>query len=410
MATAVLNVSTPAPVEGETSMVVMKDGRPAHHLNDHKNSFHNPWESFRKVPMTEMLPTIPKMLFSGPSIPKDIETQLKQQVPTWGLTTPSNLSSPSKDPKKIKSTWLGHACFLLELPAPDGAERGARILFDPVFSHRCSPFSFAGPARYTNPPCKMSDLPPVDIIVISHNHYDHLDTHTLTTLEKSHAPHIFAPLGNDAYFKSIGIPEDRTHIMDWWEARDVKVALPSSSSGGPTVEATFTVSCTPCQHFTGRGILDRFKTLWASWVIEDRPASTSPSAPGVKCYFAGDTGYRTVHSEKEDDDPVALEKLPVCPEFKRIGEKFGGFDLAYIPIGAYKPREFMSPIHCAPKDSVRVFQDIKAKRAIGMHWGTWVLTLEPVMDPPKMLAEECKKLGIPDSAFNVCGLGETVFV
>ncbi|KAG8889892.1 hypothetical protein FRB98_002246 [Tulasnella sp. 332] len=374
MATAVLNVSTPAPVDGETSMIVMKGQRPAHHLNDEKNSFHNPWDSFRLVKPRQMFTLLPSMLFGTPPIPKDIETQLNKQKPTWGLAKPDSPKSISSEPKKIKSTWLGHACFLLELPAPE------------------------------DPPCKMTDLPPIDIIVISHNHYDHLDTATLTTLEKIHAPHIFAPLGNDDYFKHISIPKDRTHIMDWWEARDVTVGLPSAAG---KVEATFTVSCTPCQHFTGRGILDRFKTLWASWVIEDRPAGSSA---GVKCYFAGDTGYRAVRNAEEDDNDALLEKLPVCPEFKRIGEKFGGFDLAYIPIGAYNPREFMSPIHCAPKDSVRLFQDIKAKRAIGMHWGTWILTLEPVMDPPKMLEAECKKAGIPEGAFNVCGLGETVAV
>ncbi|KAG8868850.1 hypothetical protein FRB97_001858, partial [Tulasnella sp. 331] len=380
MATAVLNVSTPTPTAGEASMIVMKGQRPAHHLNDQKNSFHNPWDSFRVLGLRKTLAQFPSLLFGAPPIPKDIETRLKKQTPMWGLTTPGGPRSTSSEPKKIKSTWLGHACFLLELPAPETAER--------------------------DPPCRMNELPPIDIIIISHNHHDHLDTATLTTLEKTHAPHIFAPLGNDAYFQSIGIPTDRTHIMDWWEARDVTVGLPSAAD---KVEAMFTVSCTPCQHLTGRGIFDRCKTLWASWVIEDRPAGASVQAPGVKCYFAGDTGYRAVRNAEEDDDPTLLEKLPVCPEFKRIGEKFEGFDLAFIPIGAYSPRDSMSPTHCAPKDSVRLFQDVKARRAIGMHWGTWVLTLEPVMDPPKVLEVECKKAGIPEGAFNICGLGETVF-
>ncbi|KAG8853241.1 hypothetical protein FRB96_008325 [Tulasnella sp. 330] len=367
-------------------------------------------EVFKNTAYDALLETyqFPSLLFGAPPIPKDIETRLKKQTPMWGLTTPGGPRSTSSEPKKIKSTWLGHACFLLELPAPETAER--------------------------DPPCRMNELPPIDIIIISHNHHDHLDTATLTTLEKTHAPHIFAPLGNDAYFQSIGIPTDRTHIMDWWEARDVTVGLPSAAD---KVEAMFTVSCTPCQHLTGRGIFDRCKTLWASWVIEDRPAGASVQAPGVKCYFAGDTGYRAVRNAEEDDDPTLLEKLPVCPEFKRIGEKFEGFDLAFIPIGyvtyidlfetlstiaadasarivsynsAYSPRDSMSPTHCAPKDSVRLFQDVKARRAIGMHWGTWVLTLEPVMDPPKVLEVECKKAGIPEGAFNICGLGETVFV
>lgn len=179
----------------------------------------------------------------------------------------------------------------------------------------------------------MTDLPPIDVIVISHNHYDHLDTHTVTTLEQAHAPHFFAPLGNDYYFEGLGIPKERTHTLDWWEARDVTLGLPGGLGETTTiVEAKFAVTCTPSQHFTARGLTDRFKTLWASWAIEDQGAHPA-GKEGVKCWFAGDTGYRFVPSNEVDADPVELAKFPVCPEFKRIGDRFGGFDLALIPIG-----------------------------------------------------------------------------
>ncbi|KAG8926455.1 hypothetical protein FRC02_008873 [Tulasnella sp. 418] len=389
--------------------------RPAHHLNDHKNSFHNPWPSFKPQDWLGVVKWIASDGISGrPKVVDDVETQLRRQTPTWGTDV-------ANSEHQIKSTWLGHACFLLELPTPEGSTRGARILFDPVFSHRCSPSQYIGPARYTRPPCAMEDIPPFEIIVISHNHYDHLDTNTIKTLERIHKPHIFAPLGNDAYFKSLNIPEERTHILDWWDTRHVTIALPgiesnASDAAGPSnpensksIATTVAVTSTPCQHFTGRGLLDRFKSLWSSWAIEDygvgyNQTTGQTSTPGVKAWFAGDTGYRAV-LDGEDE-----EKVPTCPEFKKIGERFGGFDLAFIPIGAYLPRHIMSMVHCAPQDSVRLFQDVRAKRAIGMHWGTWILTNEPVLDPPKRLAEECAKVGIAPGAFDVCGLGETVVV
>lgn len=270
-------------------------------------------------------------------------------------------------------------------------------------------------------------------------------------MQRDRKPHIFAPLGNANYFRSIGIPKDNVHILDWWDSNRIEVQIPekgstdSSKENGGSEKISFDLTCTPCQHFTGRGIFDRFKSLWASWVVEEIVPPSSQEK-GVKVFFGGDTGYRAVRDGQNE------EEVPSCPVFEEIGERFGGFDFAMIPIGsvnsslfnhlvqvldaifyffctcrAYLPRSFMSPIHCAPQDSVRLFKDIRAKKALGMHWGyvricvtphhisefysyrTWILTTEEVMEPPKRLKEECVKIGIPDGDFVVCDIGETMF-
>ncbi|KAF8989704.1 beta-lactamase superfamily domain-containing protein [Cyathus striatus] len=304
----------------------------------------------------------------------------------------------------IKSTWLGHACFFIEYPSRIGQSRGVRILYDPVFSDRCSPSQLIGPKRHTPPPCKIEEIPDVDAIVISHNHYDHLDTHTIRTLfNRTRKPHIFAPLGNGSYFESLSIPKGNTHTMDWWESKRIEVSVPSEHSANGATTVAVDITCTPGQHATGRTLFDNFKSLWASWAVEEVPnSSDSSERPPVKTYFAGDTGYRTVLDGQNENE------VPVCPAFKEIGDQFGGFDFAMIPVGAYHPRFFMSPIHCAPQDSVRLFQDIRAKRALGMHWGTWILTSEDPLEPPKRLREECQRAGIEENAFNVCDIGQTL--
>ncbi|KAK7043994.1 Protein-lysine N-methyltransferase efm4 [Paramarasmius palmivorus] len=371
-------------------------GRPDHWVNNKGTHFINPWPSWK--PDSWDVIGFMYDLYANP--PKIIQEQLDEKLPirkpTWGLDSKENSS-------KIKATWLGHACFLVELPAVSPLSRGARILFDPVFSDRCSPSQHMGPKRYTPPPCPADDIPEVDAIVISHNHYDHLDTPTITTLfKRKRIPHIFAPLGNQSYFDSLHIPRDHTHILDWWDSRRVEVEIPPGDVQGPSGKAVFDVTCTPGQHRTGRGIFDHFKSLWAGWVVEE-VREPQDGSNGSKIYFAGDTGYRTVLKGQDEN------KVPVCPAFKQIGERWGSFDLALLPIGAYLPRPMMSRVHCSPQDSVRVFQDIRAKRALAMHWGTWVLTNEPVFEPPKLLAEECKKVGIEDGAFTICDIGQTSF-
>ncbi|KAF9466653.1 N-acyl-phosphatidylethanolamine-hydrolyzing phospholipase D [Collybia nuda] len=370
-----------------------RKGKPDHWVDSDGSAFQNPWPSWRTNGMSDRL-----SVFS-----KDMRRQIPIRQPTWGLS--AQTEEATKD--KIKATWLGHACFLVELPSRwDSVGRGARVLFDPVFSDRCSPSQWIGPKRFTPPPCKIEDMPEIDAVVISHNHYDHLDTHTIRTLsQRTRIPHFFAPLGNGYFFQSMGIPSSHIHIMDWWDTKRVELSA-SSEKHVPKHAVAVDITCTPAQHFTGRSLLDGYKTLWSSWVVEEvRPPAKNPppsDESGVKLFFAGDTGYRTVLDGQDED------KVPVCPAFTEIGAKFGSFDLALIPIGAYMPRQFMSSIHCAPQDSVRIFKDVGARKALGMHWGTWVLTTEDVNEPPRRLAEECEKAGIETGAFGVCEIGETV--
>ncbi|KAF6752440.1 N-acyl-phosphatidylethanolamine-hydrolyzing phospholipase D [Ephemerocybe angulata] len=379
-------------------------GKPEHWQDAAGSSFVNPWPSFR---VTGVLETIGMILNSAMAFPRPkaevVQEKLPIRKPTWGLEA----EHTKQHEASIRTTWLGHACFLVEFPtrSKDPKARGVRVLFDPVFSHRCSPFSWMGPMRYTPPPCNVEDIPDIDAIVISHNHYDHMDTATLKALYKrspERPPQIFAPLGNAAYFQSIGVPEPSIQVMDWWDSKRLSIQGPSTEPSDAGV-LSVDVTCTPCQHFTGRSLTDKFKTLWSSWAVEEvLPASAGTVSP-LKLFFAGDTGYRSVMDNQKEED------VPVCPAFKQIGKVFNGFDVALIPIGAYLPRQFMSPIHCAPQDSVRIYKDIKAKKGLGMHWGTWVLTTEDVFEPPKKLAEEARKIGIPDNDFTVCDIGETHF-
>jgi len=211
----------------------------------------------------------------------------------------------------------------------------------------------------------------------------------------SSAAQIFVGLNNAAYLSgALNTPLPRFHELDWWDERLLRVSLPSNA-GGPAVDTEVRLSCTPSQHVSGRTALDRWHALWAAWVVDDLHSHK-------KLYFAGDTGYRTVRDGEDED------KVPVCPAFSEVGERFGGVDVALLPIGAYSPRAMWSNLHASPADAVRMFKDVRAKKALAMHWGTWVLTSEPVLEPPELLRKECEKAGLEADEFIVPALGETV--
>lgn len=239
-------------------------------------------------------------------------------------------------------------------------------------------------------PCgDVTGLPEIDVVVISHNHYDHLDLPTLRALygqQRDHMPALLMPL-NTARLIDFVVPEKITEL-DWWES--VRVESPQGC-------AEFTA--TPAQHMTARTPFDLACSLWCSWAIK--------SGDGTRVWFSGDTGYSAVES---DDEYSADPERPFCPEFKKVGEKLGPFDLAFLPIGAYAPRKFLSTVHTAPIDAARIFKDIRAKKAFAIHWGTWDLSNEPISEPPRMLAEARDKVGLTQDQIDICALGGSVSV
>jgi N-acyl-phosphatidylethanolamine-hydrolysing phospholipase D len=253
-------------------------------------------------------------------------------------------------------TWIGHSTVLLQL-------NGVNILTDPHFTERASPFFFVGPKRQVALPMSVAQLPHIDLVVISHNHYDHLDRDTVKQLnaQAGGAPHFFVPLGLKAWLHDAGI--DNASELDWWDKR---------------AEHGLVIHLVPVQHWSSRGLTDRNKTLWGGWVIE---------APNFRFFFAGDTGY--------------------SQDFRDIAARFGGFDLAALPIGAYEPRWFMQAQHINPEEAVRIQQDLRARYSVAIHWGTFALSDEPLDEPPKSLARALAAARIPSERFFVMKHGET---
>lgn len=201
----------------------------------------------------------------------------------------------------------------------------------------------------------------------------------------------FVGLGNGAWLKANGF--NHFHELDWWD----EIVLDGLN-----------ISCTPAQHFSSRTLWDRNRTLWCSWSLRLMKGDQS----SFSYFFAGDTGYASVSKTDLESDLIlsSPRDRDYCPAFKEIGDRLGPFNLSCIPIGAYLPRRIMSGIHCAPEDAVCIHQDIRSNLSIGMHWGTFPLTLEPIMDPPARLNRALNQLGVSTSAFRVCDIGETICI
>jgi len=242
-------------------------------------------------------------------------------------------------PNEPTVTWIGHATVLVEMD-------GVRFLTDPMWSKRASPLSFMGPARLVEPGIALKDLPPIDFAMISHNHYDHMDLPTLEALAEIN-PEItyYVPLGNAELLRSRGL--DKVVELDWTD---------SIEHDGVTVH------CLPAQHWSKRSLGDDLEALWSSWAVV---------GPSRRFYFAGDTGY--------------------FDGFAEIGERLGPFDLAALPIGAYTPTELMRLTHMDPEQAVRAGLDLRARRALAVHFGTFDLADEPLDEPPKRFIAEAAR-------------------
>ncbi len=276
----------------------------------------------------------------------------------WPSRYPSPFSDvPPPRVEDLRVALVGHATLLIQVA-------GLNILTDPIWSERASPVRFAGPRRANPPGIAFDALPPIDAVLVTHNHYDHLDVATVGRLWNRDRPRIVAPLGNEAIIRS---HEDEAEVtsLDWGGS----VAL----GGGVAVHLE------PANHWSARGINDRRMALWGAYVL---------TAPGGTIYLAGDTGYGTGDT------------------FRAVRERFGAPRLAALPIGAYEPRWFMEGQHMNPADAVKAFGDLGAERAVGMHWGTFQLTNEAVDQPATDLAAALAETGIAPERFRALRPGE----
>ena len=255
---------------------------------------------------------------------------------------------------EIRVTYVNHATLLVQID-------GMSILTDPVWSYRVSPLSWAGPRRHRDPGIRFEDLPQVDAVVVSHNHYDHMDVRTLGRLHAACRPAVFSGLGNAEFLATKGI--DTATDLDWWE--EVRLT------------ETVTITCVPSRHFSSRGPSDRDRALWCGFVIRGK---------GGSVYFAGDTAYGD--------------------HFAEIGKRAGPIRLALLPIGAFRPEWFMSPVHIGPRDAIRAAHDLRAEVAVPMHYGTFPLGDDGETEAIDRLKEVLASWADPKPRFEVLGFGE----
>jgi L-ascorbate metabolism protein UlaG (beta-lactamase superfamily) len=258
----------------------------------------------------------------------------KERMPAQPLPVAPLAGSIRKpSPAGLRFVWLGHSSVFLEL-------NGKKMLFDPVFSERASFLSWLGPKRFQPAPLRASDLPQLDAVLISHNHYDHMDKSTIIQLAgTSRSFHV--PLGLSPLLESWGIPQSKIHEYAWWDERETNGIM---------------IAATPARHFSGRGLFDRNRTLWCSWAV---------SAGGSRIFFSGDTG--------------------ITARFREIGEKYGPFDVTFVKMAAYN--ENWPDIHLNPEQAVEAHRELRGKTLVPIHWATFDLALHSWHEPIERLVK-----------------------
>jgi N-acyl-phosphatidylethanolamine-hydrolysing phospholipase D len=315
-------------------------GRPSHHVD---GGFRNPSPGFQRPGGWTRARFLAGRLWSSLVAPRRFEAP---RVPGDSVLLAGN-PAPTV-------TWIGHATLLVQL-------EGVTILTDPHWGERASPLSWAGPRRLSAPGLAFEDLPPVHVVVISHDHYDHLDLDTVKRLAGAHDPLFVVPLGFKRWFAEQGIA--RVEELDWWQSHEHR---------------GLRLVCLPAQHFTQRTPWDGNRRLWASWAV---------IGASKRLYFSGDTGY--------------------FDGFRHAGEQLGPFDLAALAIGAYLPPEIMRFVHLTPEEAVQASEDLRARTLLGIHWGTFDLADEPLAEPPERMLAEVGRRGIPAERAWILKIGES---
>ncbi|KAL5410621.1 hypothetical protein PMIN04_010558 [Paraphaeosphaeria minitans] len=424
------------------------------HGTDNIASFQNPWPSFHKPTRQELWNSLAFGADEDPSIelaasraPEALPNGLTRAIRDKQAAQLLQIEKPDfsfdGDKHRSKSTWLGHASMLLQLPPLATGGSPISVLFDPIFSMRCSPSQSVGPIRSYLPPCKLEDLPPIDVVLISHNHYDHLDYETIKSLWKLHASTVrfIVPLKNKKWFLEVGVPADRVEEFDWWES----ATITSEGAGNSQLQIT----CTPAQHGSGRDGGVANTALWSSWYLEHRTAHGN----AYRVFFAGDTGYQFHGDPSWPSQPpvtgpktqpaqfvgpkrpksrrarskeanLLTSEYPACPAFAEIATRLGQPHLLYLPLAlgatwAYFKSFFSNylpdsldpfprhgpgitgAIHMPPWDAVRVLREMTDNAAgdgksdqpiaIGMHWGTFVTDQTEVLKTLGQLEWACSQ-------------------